>query len=118
MTPETAATELSPTPPVERPPESVRTRAGMPLAQPADANSEALRLTLDPSAERSPSKVDKNRWPDAPLCGHCREAFTPVRKHQKFCRPSCRFAARWQRRGTGLAFDDEPSNDGIAGMFE
>ena len=25
-------------------------------------------------------------------CAHCGGDFTPVRRHQKFCRPSCRVA--------------------------
>jgi hypothetical protein len=37
-------------------------------------------------------------------CGHCGDVFTPTREHQRFCRPSCRFAHRWHtaRREPGL----------------
>jgi hypothetical protein len=26
-------------------------------------------------------------------CAHCGEDYTPLRRHQRFCRPSCRLAA-------------------------
>ncbi len=40
-----------------------------------------------------------------PLCGHYRQPFTPVRPHQRFCRPSCRiqaFKARQEGRAGQL----------------
>jgi len=36
-------------------------------------------------------------------CAHCGEMFDPVREHQAFCRPSCRFAHRSTRSTPTLA---------------
>lgn len=42
------------------------------------------------------------------LCGYCGHAFEPVRPHQRFCRPSCRWGAFKRRRVLPL-FDDDVS---------
>ena len=46
-------------------------------------------------------------------CAHCRRQFKPVRKHQKYCRPSCRwkgFVARHQQEPSTLPLF--PDGDG------
>ena len=103
---ETALADLTPAPSGERAPESVRTRADVHLAEPENA----LRLTLAlPDDHASGSRA----------CQRCGEPFTPVRRHQRFCRPSCRFAYRW--RGTSPASllpASEDDADRVGGRFE
>jgi hypothetical protein len=39
-------------------------------------------------------------------CRHCRADFAPVRRHQAFCRPSCRWESFKARRQAALLFED------------
>jgi hypothetical protein len=44
-------------------------------------------------------------------CGHCGQTFEPVRRWQRFCRPSCRFAHR--RRAAPLPLLDDLDDIGL-----
>jgi hypothetical protein len=47
-----------------------------------------------------------DRDPADRLCEGCGNWFAPVRKNQRYCRPSCREAVR-QRRESGGLFEGE-----------
>jgi hypothetical protein len=52
------------------------------------------------------------------LCAGCRGPFTPARRNQRHCRPSCRGLALVERRRARVS--DEPEDrDGVTrGLFE
>jgi hypothetical protein len=46
-------------------------------------------------------------------CAFCRRPFAPVRPHQKYCRPSCRWEAFKTKRAEASTFDEN-----VSGLFE
>ena len=51
------------------------------------------------------------------ICAGCGRTFTPARRNQRHCRPSCWVLAFQQRRAQGVAEDDQ--GDAVTrGLFE
>lgn len=70
----------------------------------------------DGSSDR-PVETFQNAFPAA-SCAGCGRVFTPGRKDQRHCRPSCRVLALQRRRDEAQTRERGSDGDRLAGLFE